>query len=118
MVLLKGEFHGKNEFHKNVRVWDGGWCGESLSGQFSFVSEKIELTTQPDDEMGSQIGRVTFRRSQDMKTYTIDHQERSHDQFEIPFFHQVALCVVDFLANEKEVTGKTFATPLTIPNPA
>ena len=40
--LLKGELHGKMKFHIYVRVWAGEWCGESLSSQLSFVSEKID----------------------------------------------------------------------------
>ena len=40
-----------------------------FSGQFSFVGEKIDqegtAMMWPDDEMGSQIGRVTSRPSQD-----------------------------------------------------
>ena len=60
VVRLKGELHGKNEFHIwYVSIWAGEWCGESLSSQFSFVSENIDQeetsTTSADDEMGSQV---------------------------------------------------------------
>ena len=63
-----------------------------------------------------EIGHVTSRRGQDMYLYMHDgHEERSRDQFEIPFLHQGAL--VDFLAKKRELTKKTFTTPLTSPNP-
>ena len=39
---FKGKLHGKMKFHINVRVGAGEWCGESLSSQLSFVSEKID----------------------------------------------------------------------------
>ena len=68
-----------------------------------------------DDEMGSQIGHMTSRHGQDMYLYMHDdREERSRDQFEIPFCHQGTSFLVDFLVNQKELTGKTFTTPLTI----
>ena len=79
------------------------------------LARKSSSTTRPDDEMGSQIGHVTSRRGQDM--YTTDREERPRDQFEIQFRHQVASCVVDFPADERELTGKTFTIPLTCTSP-
>ena len=79
------------------------------------LMRKSTSITWPDDEMGSQIGRVTYHRGQDMDT--TNREERSRDRFKIPFRHLAAPCVVDFLADERELTGKTFTTPLISPNP-
>ena len=55
---VKGELCGKMNF-TYVRIWAGEWLCESLSCQFSFTGEKIDLeetsTALPDDEMGSQV---------------------------------------------------------------
>ena len=75
-------------------------------------------TTRPDDEMGSQIGHVTSPHDHRACISTcLDSDEKSNDQFEIPFRHQGASFLVDFLAKKRELTGKTFTTPLTSPNP-
>ena len=75
-------------------------------------------TTRLDDEMGSQIGRVTSHRGKDPYLYRhTNREERSRDQFEIPFRRRAASFLVDFLANERELTRKTFTTSLASPNP-
>ena len=56
---------------------------------------------RPDDEMGSQIGHVTSPHGKNMYLYMhTDREERSRDQFELPFRHQGASFVVDFLAKK------------------
>ena len=73
---------------------------------------------RPDDEMGSQIGHVTSRRGKNIYLYMhTDREERSCDQFQIPFRHPGASFLVDFLAKKRGLTKKTFTTPLTSPNP-
>ena len=118
-LAIKGELHGENEFDINVRVWACEWCGESLSGQFSFPGEKIDqeqralmtkwdlkLVTWPLLAIGVHV-QVRF----------FFGDKRSRDQFEIPFRHQGASFSVDFLAKKRELTGKNFTTPLTSLNP-
>ena len=46
--------------------------------------------TQPDDKMGSQTGHVTSARGRSCTC--LDCDERSRDQFEIPFRHPAASC--------------------------
>ena len=59
-------------------------------------------TTLPNDEMASQVARVTSPRGQDMYLYMYaNHEERSRDQYEIPFRHRAASFLVDFLAKQK-----------------
>ena len=41
---------------------------QSLSSQFSCFGEKLTTSMRPDDEIGSQIGRVTSRRGREMYT--------------------------------------------------
>ena len=72
-------------------------------------------TTRPDDEMGSQIGHVNSPRA--CTSTCLDRDERPRDQFKITFRHQDGSFLVDFLANERELTKKTFTTPLISPNP-
>ena len=83
--------------------------------------------------IGSQIGHVTFpldRRAwiqvhafiQFMNTSTcIDRdgrlRKRSRDRFEIQFRPQSVSFLVDFLAKKRELTKKTFPTPLVNSNP-
>ena len=56
----RGELHGNMNFTSCARVWAGEWCGESLSSRFSFeIDQEGTSTARPDDEMGSQSGRVT-----------------------------------------------------------
>ena len=69
--------------HIYVRVWAGEWCDESLSRQFSFVSENSTRKERARRGLmmkcrGPQIGHVTSRRGQDM--YTYGRKERSRDQ--------------------------------------
>ena len=69
-----------------------------------------------DDEMGS--GRVTSPRVRTCAC--LDCDERSCHQSEITFSHKAASCSFlpgRFLANERELTGKTFTMPLTSTNP-
>ena len=56
----RGELHGNMNFTSYARVWADEWCGESLSSHFSFEIDQEETSTaRPDDEMGSQSGRMT-----------------------------------------------------------
>ena len=55
--------------------------------------------THPDGEMGSQIVHVISRPGQNMYLYMHeDREERSRDQYGIPFHHHDASFLVDFCA--------------------
>ena len=69
-------------------------------------------TMRPDDEMGSQTGHVTSPH--DRSCTCLHRDERSSDQFEIPFHHQAVPCRSIF-SLMKEKIGKTSTTPLTSP---
>ena len=74
--------------------------------------------------VGRVSGAVWWNWSRDLSSRSRQHlymhddrEERSRDQFEIPFRHQGVSLMVDFLAKKRELTKKTFTTPLTSPNP-
>ena len=119
-AIVKGELHEKMKFHYMVGFGLVSGVVKVFLVSFLFLGKKNwPGTTRPDDEMRSLIiGRVTYHRGQDKYLYTHDdRKERSRDQFEIPFRHQGTSFLVDFLAKERELTKKTFTTPLTSPNP-
>ena len=74
-------------------------------------------------DLNKMIGRVTSCGGQDMYAYGCE--ERSRDQFEIPFCHQAASCLFVVipgrffsLTKEHWPEDVTFTTPLTSPNPS
>ena len=118
--FFEGELYGRitSRAHTFGFSLVSQWCGQSLFGQFSFVSEKFyqegTSATRPDKETVSQSCCVTSRCVHYMCTY--DLEERSCDQFQIPFRPQAASCEIDFLADERELTRTIFTKPLTSPN--
>ena len=93
-------------------------CGRSLG---SMQSIERAITSRVADQLATRPRIATLWASccpiahaQSRPTTIQSHNLRSHFVIRLrcdPF------SLVDFLANERELTGKTFTTPLTSPNP-
>ena len=105
---------GKMCFTLCIRVWAGEWCG--LSGQLSFVSKKTDHARR-----GLMTKNWISNWSRDLSSLSVVHMSWPRREITWPIWDPISssgrILLVYFLPNERELTGKTFTTPLTRPNP-
>ena len=114
----KGELHKQrgtpreNELHILVRVWAGeSRCDENFSDQFSFVSGNIDQH----DAAWWRNGISNWSRDLSSQSRHVHDRPRAEVTWPVwdPILSSGCVMLVVFLANKRELVGKSFTTPLT-----